>query len=458
MIRSLPPAPDRPADQCFYAQGKVMFTGEYLVLDGAEALAFPTRLGQQLCVWHTEDRDRLDWRSRDKQGEVWVAASFTREELELPPPASERSERARLLRLLHAVVEQAPEVWPEGGGLLLETRLDFDRRWGLGSSATLTYLLASFGGLDPYELNESEFGGSGYDVACAGAAAGALRYWRSTPATPRVQRHAWWAQALARAQLIHLGRKQNSRDGIRAYRQQAAREREQAVVAATQLTRELLQTDALSDVSEVLRRHEALVAYATRQPTIAQHRFPDYPGLVKSLGAWGGDLALVLPPSEGAEVPSDYFDAHGTPVVARAGDLLLHSSPSDLPSLLTPPWTPSVLQGRRSERDDGPLVAAFFYGVLADERADNAWLHDHLHVAADLPNFRARAAENGEVVVEPSHGSFLPGQLVYVHPDELRVLSAHPKGRNRRRTTLNVRLPGEGGGLRCRAQVWLPRS
>ena len=34
----------------FRSNGKLLVSAEYLVLDGAEALAFPTRLGQTLSV------------------------------------------------------------------------------------------------------------------------------------------------------------------------------------------------------------------------------------------------------------------------------------------------------------------------------------------------------------------------------------------------------------------------
>ena len=37
-------------DQKYYSNGKLLFTGEYVVLDGANALAFPTKFGQSMSV------------------------------------------------------------------------------------------------------------------------------------------------------------------------------------------------------------------------------------------------------------------------------------------------------------------------------------------------------------------------------------------------------------------------
>jgi mevalonate kinase len=52
--------------QQFYAPGKLLITGEYAVLDGAWALALPTRLGQTLTVTPTQiqnNKPAVYWQS-----------------------------------------------------------------------------------------------------------------------------------------------------------------------------------------------------------------------------------------------------------------------------------------------------------------------------------------------------------------------------------------------------------
>jgi mevalonate kinase len=39
--------------ETFYSNGKLLITGEYLVLDGATAFALPTKIGQNLIVEKT---------------------------------------------------------------------------------------------------------------------------------------------------------------------------------------------------------------------------------------------------------------------------------------------------------------------------------------------------------------------------------------------------------------------
>ena len=53
----------------FYSNGKLLLTAEYLVLDGAQALALPTQLGQKLIVTDGKE-DILHWKSLDADGSI----------------------------------------------------------------------------------------------------------------------------------------------------------------------------------------------------------------------------------------------------------------------------------------------------------------------------------------------------------------------------------------------------
>ena len=61
--------------QKYYANGKLLLTGEYLVLDGALALALPTKLGQSLTVEKTNG-DNLIWESLDSKSYAWFQHSY----------------------------------------------------------------------------------------------------------------------------------------------------------------------------------------------------------------------------------------------------------------------------------------------------------------------------------------------------------------------------------------------
>ena len=57
----------------FYSHGKLLITGEYMVLRGAEALAIPSKMGQLLEFKSNHSRT-LKWESWDHKNQLWFTA------------------------------------------------------------------------------------------------------------------------------------------------------------------------------------------------------------------------------------------------------------------------------------------------------------------------------------------------------------------------------------------------
>ena len=56
--------------ETYFSNGKLLITGEYVVLDGAVALAVPTTVGQSLTV-ETISEEKILWKSLDEKGQIW---------------------------------------------------------------------------------------------------------------------------------------------------------------------------------------------------------------------------------------------------------------------------------------------------------------------------------------------------------------------------------------------------
>ena len=59
----------------FFANGKLLLTGEYAVLRGACALALPTKFGQHLTV-EENNSNFINWKSLDHENKVWFENDF----------------------------------------------------------------------------------------------------------------------------------------------------------------------------------------------------------------------------------------------------------------------------------------------------------------------------------------------------------------------------------------------
>jgi mevalonate kinase len=298
----------------FYAHGKLLLTAEYAVLDGALALALPTRLGQSLEV--SPVGETLHWKSVDADANCWFEAEFDSESAEIIRTTHEDL-ASRLKQILNAAKALNRDFTPSGA---VVTRLEFSRHWGLGSSSTLITNIAAWASVNPFELLESTFGGSGYDIACA-LAAGPIWYQRlngqvvSNPADfhPTFAPHLFFA---------YLGRKQDSREGIQRYRARNPGLNESWMQEISQISKAMVEAKGLSEFELLLKMHESRIGRALGLMPVQESLFPDFWGVVKSLGAWGGDF-VMLTSQRDATATISYLADKGIGTVFSWNELIL---------------------------------------------------------------------------------------------------------------------------------------
>lgn len=299
--------------EVYHAQGKLLLTGEYFVLDGAMALALPTRLGQHFNV-EAGKSGVLTWQSFDGDGTCWFNAT-----LEIPAlkiVSGESSEPAlRLIQVLEQAFLLSKIPLNNIAGCAVTTHLDFSRHWGLGSSSTLISFIAHLAQVNPYDLLAKTFGGSGYDLACA-LAKGPIIY-QNQVAEPV----AFYPAFADQLYFVYLGKKQNSREGIQRYR--ALGEKAKASLAEiNQLTLDVAACDSLEAFENLMLQHEMIVSTRLDLPRAQDLYFADYWGVVKSLGAWGGDFVLVTSDQDAANTKT-YFQEKGFEVILGYAEMIL---------------------------------------------------------------------------------------------------------------------------------------
>ena len=307
-----------------HTKGKLLLTAEYVVLDGAKALAIPSRLGQRLQVSPAPELSPgiLSWASNDHQGHTWFQASFQLADLKVLQTTDTPTSN-RLLEIFRSIQRQKPEAWLKLPGLRVRMNLEFSRHWGLGTSSTLLAALAQWQAVDPYRLLWDTFGGSAYDIACA-IADGPLLYQLSAgiPHSEAVDFHPSFAENLY---LVYSGKKQNSREGISHYRTRFKSTSPLPLIEKIdKLTAAILSCTSLSSFEALLAEHERLIGEAIAIAPIQQQYFGDYWGQIKSLGAWGGDFLLATS-NRSKEATQAFFQSKGLHEVYGFTDWLLLS-------------------------------------------------------------------------------------------------------------------------------------
>ena len=294
--------------QKFYSHGKLLITAEYAVLDGAKALAVPTKFGQSLQVKPIESPE-IRWKSFDHKGALWFETT-----LQFPTfnTTSTNAIAKRLSDCFLAISKLNPNGFKSDTGFEMHSHLEFPQHWGLGSSSTLINNLAQWAQVDAFELLKNTFGGSGYDIACAQHPHPIL-YERKDGAVKikAVQFDPTFKDNLF---FVHRNQKQNSREAIAAYNAlKTTKKLDFSELNA--ITESILQTSTLKNFEALISQHENLLSKLIQQPTLKRTHFPDYKGAVKSLGAWGGDFFLATGQSDAMQ----YFrnKSYGTIVPFR---------------------------------------------------------------------------------------------------------------------------------------------
>jgi mevalonate kinase len=312
-----------------HPRGKLLISGEYAVLDGALALAVPTRAGQLFAVHPGNGpEDTLIWRSLDTTGKPWFEGTFSLPSFHLIQSSARPVGVAlqELLQIGWKLRQAAADGLPSR--LAVTCTLEFPRDWGLGSSSTLIAAVARWFNVNPFQLLADTFGGSGYDIACA-YAEGPLLY-KSEGEQATIQPVAFCPPFRDNLLFIHLGKKQDSRAGIRYYREQLTDTRS-LVRDLSDITLAMCACTTLSDFEALLLEHESRVSEALNLDRTQALYFPTFKGVVKSLGAWGGDFVLATSRGNPTET-AKWFHDQGFPTVLTWDNMILPTLTPNAPS------------------------------------------------------------------------------------------------------------------------------
>jgi len=304
----------------FRSNGKLLITGEYVVLDGAISLALPTRFGQSLSV-EKSSKNGIQWTALNDENKSWIKAFLNIEDLTSKPdnPKLDESftEADYLLRILQTANSLNPEILKHSGGFNITTKLEFPKNWGLGTSSTLINNIAQWFNIDAFQLLHLTFGGSGYDIAAA-QHSNAITYELlngksnvlNVPFDPIFKEELFF---------VHLNRKQNSRDSIKHYRDQPKDELTKNIQKISSLTSQFMACETLKEFELLIEIHEAIISKTINFPKVKLELFQDFPGAIKSLGGWGGDFVLAT----GTEAAKNYFKQKGYKTIISYNDMIL---------------------------------------------------------------------------------------------------------------------------------------
>jgi mevalonate kinase len=299
----------------FYSNGKLLITGEYLVLDGAKALALPTKFGQNLIVKKGNNQE-IKWKSYDVDESIWFEETIPFSAIKATASFENESVKNTLITILHEAYLLNPRLVNDAEGYIISTHLSFSRKWGLGTSSTLINNIAQWQQIDAFELLKNSFGGSGYDIACAQNDSPIIYHLEQGKAI--VEKAIFNPPSTENLYFVYLNQKQSSKTAIASYTKNKSN-LDQSRIIINKITDEVIKAPYLNTFAEALEKHEQEISSILQIKTVKQALFPDFNGTIKSLGAWGGDFVLVI--SE--DNPYAYFASKGFETIVPYREMIL---------------------------------------------------------------------------------------------------------------------------------------
>lgn len=286
------------------------------MLDGAKAFALPTKFGQNLIVEETEGRI-IHWESVDSDGSVWFKDTIPFSSI----IRKERYDDAKnikntLIEILHEAYLMNSDFITTSKGYSIRTELTFPKFWGLGTSSTVINNIAQWLQIDAFELLKRSFGGSGYDIACAQNNSPIV--YQLLNEKPVVEIINFKPDFTDKIFFIYLNKKQNSKAAIASYHNKRGNI-DKSISIINTITKTVIEATTAKEFALALQNHEIEMSNILELPTVKEFLFPDFDGVIKSLGAWGGDFVMSI----SKDNPTDYFKSKGFEIVIPYREMIL---------------------------------------------------------------------------------------------------------------------------------------
>ena len=299
--------------KAYRANGKLLISGEYVVLEGALSLAIPTKKGQSLH-FQPNDTSILNWKSVDENENTWLEIKFNAKDLEIID-ATDFEKAVKLQKILKKAIEMTEQSFSYNGQVI--TQLEFPLEWGLGSSSTLISCISQWLQIDPFDLHFKVSNGSAYDIACAeNNLAITYQLLNKSPKSKIVNWEPAFSDSLF---FIYLNKKQSSENEVNRFIKDSKPEiNDSQIEQVSAITESIIECSTLKEFNDLIDLHEAVMGKILHLPTIKNKEFPDYKGSIKSLGAWGGDFILAT----GDKEDRNYFINKGLRSIIEFKDMI----------------------------------------------------------------------------------------------------------------------------------------
>ena len=180
-------------------------------------------------------------------------------------------------------------------------------------------MVADWAEVNPFHLHFAVSNGSGYDIACASAESPVLYQLKNDEI--HYNEFDFNIAFTKNLYLIYLNTKQSSANEIELHSKKFEKKPE-VIDRISEISKLVSSNRSFVKFMELMQEHESIIAEVTGMKTVQDLNFKNFNGVVKSLGAWGGDFVLAAS-NEGEDYVTKYFRKNGFNTILNFDDTVL---------------------------------------------------------------------------------------------------------------------------------------
>jgi|GEM_PF-2498310 len=282
----------------YHSNGNLLLTGEYLISQGAEAIALPLKKGHTLAVKPIHGKNIL-WESVYNH-ETEIKVRFTSDDFQIIQTDNENS-----AKFIQQVLSKAMDYLPSLSqlpGYHVKAYHDYPEFLELGCESALIANIANWFNINPYRFTRDISPGLEHGIACARSNKPIL--YQLTNKYPDYREINLNLPFKEKIYIVYIDHNSDLSD--RGKQTQEFHDHHEVLPKIREINKRIIQSRSLEAFENILLEHDNLLAGLLKEQRLQERIFQEFPGLIKPLNEWNGELNLVTWKGEKNEL-EEYF-------------------------------------------------------------------------------------------------------------------------------------------------------
>jgi mevalonate kinase len=299
--------------QNYHSNGNLLLTGEYLISQGAEAIALPLKKGHTLAVTPIHGK-KIIWESVYNQ-ETKTKTILKSDDFEITQTNNENSAKF-IQQVLRKAMNHLPPL-SHLPGYHIKAIHDYPEFLEFGCESALIANIANWFNINPYRFIRDISPGLEHGIACARSNKPIL--YQLTNKYPDYREINLNLPFKENIYIVYTGHNPDSSD--KKKQTQKYPDYHEVFPKIKEINKRIIQSNTYEEFENSIRDHDKLLSEVLNEKRLQERIFQDFPGIIKPLNEWSGEFILVTWKEEKNGL-QEYFDPYNIQTIFSWDELV----------------------------------------------------------------------------------------------------------------------------------------